>query len=38
LHDIEFYIDRYIEQALDDGIRALRQLKFQGKIWTKRSR
>ena len=31
LHDIEYHRSRYIEQALDD-IRALQQLKSQGKI------
>jgi L-galactose dehydrogenase len=32
LHDLGYYINRYIEQALDDGIRALQQLNSQGKI------
>ena len=32
MHDIGYYIDRNIEQALDDGIRALQQLNSQGKI------
>ena len=32
MHDIEYLRNRYIEQALDDGIRALQQLKSQGKI------
>ncbi len=32
MHDIGYHRNRYIEQALDDGIRALQQLKSQGKI------
>jgi L-galactose dehydrogenase len=32
LHDIGYHRNRYIEQALDDGIRALQQLGSQGKI------